>query len=96
MMILPHTHKQKEEEGKCKSGAWTTLKPYINILKSKNWNEQENWYEWWYVLKKSYKEKKANSRETVSLCSPNAKNIVEMSLLYIKFCFVKLWLFNNS
>ena len=49
MMILPHTHTQKEEEGKCKSGAWTTLKPYINILKSKNWNEQENWYEWWYV-----------------------------------------------
>ena len=52
MMILPHTHKQKEEEGKCKSGDWTTLKPYINILKSKNWNEQENWYEWWYVFKK--------------------------------------------
>ena len=49
MMILPHTHTQKEEEGKCKSGAWTTLNPYINILKSKNWNEQENWYEWWYV-----------------------------------------------
>ena len=32
--------------------------------------------------------KKASSHETVSLCSPKAKNIVEMSLLYIKFCFV--------
>ena len=34
--------------------------------------------------------KKDSSHETVSLCSPKAKNIVEMSLLYIKFCFVKL------
>ena len=40
--------------------------------------------------KKSYKEKKASSHETVSLCSPKAKNTVEMSLLYIKFCFVTL------
>ena len=40
--------------------------------------------------KKSYKEKKASSHETVSLCSPKAKNTVEMSLFYIKFCFVKL------
>ena len=42
------------------------------------------------------KKKKASSRETVSLCSSKAKNIVEMSLLYIKFCFVKLWLFAFS
>ena len=40
--------------------------------------------------------KKASSHETVSLCSPKAKNIVEISLLYIKFCFVKLWLFAFS
>ena len=40
--------------------------------------------------KKSYKEKKTSSRETMSLYSPKAKNTVEMSLLYIKFCFVKL------
>ena len=38
---------------------------------------------------KSYKEKKASSSETVSLCSPKAKNTVEMSLgdLYkVLFC----------
>ena len=46
--------------------------------------------------KKSYKEKKTSSRETVSLYSPKAKNTIEMSLLYIKFCFVKLLLLNNS
>ena len=47
------------------------------------------------IKKKKEKErkkerKKASSHETVSLCSPKAKNIVEMSLLYIKFCFIKL------
>ena len=45
---------------------------------------------------KSYKEKKASSSETVSLCPLKAKNTVEMSLLYIKFCLVKLWLFAFS
>ena len=40
--------------------------------------------------KRKKERKKASSHETVSLCSPKAKNIVEMSLLYIKFCFIKL------
>ena len=37
---------------------------------------------------KSYKEKKASSSETVSLCSPKAKNTVEMSftLYQVLFC----------
>ena len=36
------------------------------------------------------KKKETSSYETVSLCSPKAKNTVEMSMLYIKFCFVLL------
>ena len=49
-----------------------------------------------FKKKKSYKKKKASSREMVNLCSPKVKNIVEMFLLYIKFCLVKLWLFAFS
>ena len=42
------------------------------------------------TVKKNHIKKKVSSREMVSLCSPKAKNNVEMSLLYIKFCLVKL------
>ena len=38
----------------------------------------------------------ASSHEMVSLCSLKAKNTIEISLLYIKFCFVKLWPFAFS
>ena len=39
--------------------------------------------------KKNHIKKKASSCKMVSLCSPKAKNIVEMSLLNIKFCLVR-------
>ena len=46
---------------------------------------------WMVIRLKKLKLKKAISNEIVGLCSLKAKNPVEISLLYIKFCFVKLW-----
>ena len=46
---------------------------------------------WMVIRLKKLKLKKAISNEIVGLCSLKAKNTVEISLLYIKFCFVKLW-----
>ena len=49
-----------------------------DTLKKKKKNKRK-------IKKKKEKREEANSCETMSLCSPKAKNTIEMSLLHIKF-----------